>query len=64
MQKTGLVMLYFLLYHASRTWGKYYAKAVAEINASSVSATEKAAAIALLNQVSEIAGILKIITGY
>jgi hypothetical protein len=63
-QKTGLVIIYFLLRHAARTWTKYRALAVAEIEASSIPAANKAAVIALLDGAALVMDYLRQITGY
>lgn len=64
MPKTGLVMIYVLMVHAARTFDKYSAKAMAAIDASSLSTTDKATAKQFLNDMSQVALLLRLVTGY
>jgi len=64
MNRTGLVMIYFLCAHISRTYEKYNVKAKAAIAASSLTTEQKAQLNAFLDGMAAISYLFRTITGY
>jgi len=64
MNRTGLVMIYFLCAHIARTYEKYSVKAKAAIAASSLSTEEKAQLNAFLDDMAAVSFLFRTLTGY
>ena len=64
MAKTFLVGLFFAVRVLCRYWTRYQKQLTDHINASSASAEQKAAMIALLNSAVELCAEFQVIAGY
>lgn len=64
MNRTGLVIIYFLCAHIARSYNKYSAKAREAIDASELTTEQKTQLKQFLDDMAQVAVLFRLITGY